>query len=346
VARSITIFDVAHEAGVSKSTVSNVVRGVDEVSDETRQRVLAVIERLNYKPNGIARQFVKRRTTMIGVLVGDLGNAYHAHLAQVVERALFRRGHTAMFCNIEGDEELATAGVDALLEQRVAGFVFLALIERTPQLAASLRQTDVPIVAIGLRQEWSDSVGPRDREGGSLAARHLLDLGHTRICYVRTSSVEASGDRARHAGYSAELRDAGVEPMAPLWWEPGAGTIRVGRRPMPLRDALSGPEAPTAVFVWNDHGAIGLIEACEDAGISVPRDLSVVGFDNIAMAGLGRISLTTVAQPLDFQAEKAVAMLLDRINGTATGKPRHLTVPVELRARGSTAAPRRSRARS
>ena len=188
VARSITIFDVAHEAGVSKSTVSNVVRGVDEVSDETRQRVLAVIERLNYKPNGIARQFVKRRTTMIGVLVGDLGNAYHAHLAQVVERALFRRGHTAMFCNIEGDEELAIAGVDALLEQRVAGFVFLALIERTPQLAASLRRTDVPIVAIGLRQEWSDSVGPRDREGGRLAARHLLDLGHRRIGYVRTAA--------------------------------------------------------------------------------------------------------------------------------------------------------------
>ena len=188
VGRSITIFDVAHEAGVSKSTVSNVVRGVDEVSDETRQRVLAVIEKLNYKPNGIARQFVKRRTTMIGVLVGDLGNAYHAHLAQVVERALFRRGHTAMFCNIEGDEELAIAGVDALLEQRVAGFVFLALIERTPQLAASLRRTDVPIVAIGLRQEWSDSVGPRDREGGRLAARHLLDLGHRRIGYVRTAA--------------------------------------------------------------------------------------------------------------------------------------------------------------
>jgi LacI family transcriptional regulator len=346
VARSITIFDVAHEAGVSKSTVSNVVRGVDEVSDETRQRVLAVIERLNYKPNGIARQFVKRQTTMIGVLVGDLGNAYHAHLAQVVERALFRRGHTAMFCNIEGDEELAIAGVDALLEQRVAGFVFLALIERTPQLAASLRRTDVPIVAIGLRQEWSDSVGPRDREGGRLAAQHLLDLGHRRIGYVRTATVEAGGDRARHSGYAAALRDAGVEPSAPMWWEPGSDSIRVGRRPMPLRGALTGSQAPTAVFVWNDHGAIGFIEACEQAGIAVPGDLSVVGFDNIAMAGLKRISLTTVAQPLDFQAEKAVAMLLDRINGDDTGRPRHLSVPVELRVRGSTAAPRRSRARA
>ena len=346
VGRSSTIFDVAHEAGVSKSTVSNVVRGVDEVSDETRRRVLEVIERLNYKPNGIARQFVKRRTTMVGVLVGDLGNSYHAHLAQVVERALFRRGHTAMFCNIEGDEELAVAGVDALLEQRVAGFVFLALIERTPQLAASLKGADVPIVAIGLRQEWTDSVGPRDREGGSLAARHLLDLGHRRTGYVRTATAEAGGDRARHAGYASELRSAGIEPSTPMWWEPGSGTIRVGRRPMPLRDALSGPAAPTAVFVWNDHGAIGLIEACEASGISVPRDLSVVGFDNIAVAALNRISLTTVAQPLDFQAEKAVAMLLDRLNGTAAGKPRHLSVPVELRVRGSTAAPRRSRARA
>jgi LacI family transcriptional regulator len=131
-----------------------------------------------------------------------------------------------------------------------------------------------------------------------------------------------------------------------MWWEPGSGTIRVGRRPMPLRDALSGPAAPTAVFVWNDHGAIGLIEACEASGISVPRDLSVVGFDNIAVAALNRISLTTVAQPLDFQAEKAVAMLLDRLNGAVTGKPRHLSVPVELRARGSTGPPRRARARA
>ena len=126
-----------------------------------------------------------------------------------------------------------------------------------------------------------------------------------------------------------------------MWWEPGSGTIRVGRRPMPLRDALSGPEAPTAVFVWNDFAAIGLIEACEAAGISVPRDLSVVGFDDIAVAGLARISLTTVAQPLDFQAERAVEILLERMDGSAHEKPRHLSVPVELRVRGSTAPPRR-----
>ena len=96
----------------------------------------------------------------------------------------------------------------------------------------------------------------------------------------------------------------------------------------------AGREAPTAVFVWNDFAAIGLIEACEAAGIPVPRDLSVVGFDDIAVAGLARISLTTVAQPLDFQAERAVEILLERMDGQAPEKPRHLTVPVELRCAG------------
>jgi LacI family transcriptional regulator len=339
--RDVTIFDVARAAGVSKSTVSNVVRGVDEVSAATRQRVLEAIESLNYTPNGIARQFVRRRTTMIGVLVGDLGNAYHAQLARVVERALFRAGYTAVFCNIEGEEELAVAGVDALLEQRVAGFLLLASIERTPQLPASLRRTGVPTVIIGLRQEWTDSVGPHDREGGRLATKHLVDLGHRRVGYVRTALVEAGGDRARHAGYRAVLTGAGLEPPPGMWWAQGSETIRVGRTEMPLRDAFRGPDAPTAVFVWNDFAAIGLIEACEAARIRVPRDLSVVGFDDIAVAGLARISLTTIAQPLDFQAERAVEILLARMDGQAPEKPRHLTVPVELRVRGSTAAPRR-----
>ena len=337
--RDVTIFDVARSAGVSKSTVSNVIRGVNEVSDETRRRVLAAIDDLNYTPNGIARQFVRRRTTMIGVLVGDLGNAYHAQLARVVERALFRSGYTAVFCNIEGDVELAIAGVDALLEQRVAGFLLLASIERVPQLPASLRRTGVPTVVIGLRQRWTDSVGPQDREGGRLATQHLVDLGHRRIGYVHTSMAEASGDRARHAGYRAVLLAAGLEPPPVMWWEPGSETIRVGRTAVNLIDAMRGPQAPTAVFVWNDFAAIALIEACEAAGVAIPRDLSVVGFDDIAIAGLNRISLTTIAQPLDFQAERAVDFLLERMDGRGPEPPRHLSVPVEIRVRGSSAPP-------
>ena len=158
-----TIFDVAEAAGVSKSTVSNVVRGAEQVADGTRERVLAAIERLNYKPNAIARHFVQQRTTILGVLVGDLSNPYYAQMAQVVERAAFGFGYATMFCTIEGAQEIAVAGIDALLEHRVAGIVFLAFIARTPQLGDALERAGAPIVFLGLSEQRGDSVGPRDR---------------------------------------------------------------------------------------------------------------------------------------------------------------------------------------
>src|SRR4029079_12592006 len=121
--------------------------------------------------------------------------------------------------------------------------------------------------------------------------------------------------------HGAVAPGGGLEPARGRWWDQGSDTIRVGRSEMPLRDALRGPDAPTAVFVWNDFAAIGLVEACEAGGVAVPRDLSVVGFDDIAVAGLARISLTTVAQPLDYQAERAVAILLARMDGSAAERP-------------------------
>lgn len=334
-----TIFDVAEAAGVSKSTVSNVVRGAEQVADGTRERVLAAIERLNYKPNAIARHFVQQRTTILGVLVGDLSNPYYAQMAQVVERAAFGFGYATMFCTIEGAQEIAVAGIDALLEHRVAGIVFLAFIARTPQLGDALERAGAPIVFLGLSEQRGDSVGPRDTQGGRIATEHLLGLGHRRIAYVRTPLVEHSGDRARHAGYRSAMRGAGVPTLPTITWSPGAESVRVGREQLSLDDALSGGEAPTAVFVSNDIGAISLMDACEARGVSVPADLSVVGFDDIAIASLHRISLTTVAQQLDFQAERAVGLLLERIQNPAI-ESRHVRVPVTLRDRESTAPPR------
>jgi LacI family transcriptional regulator len=331
--------DVAAAAGVSKSTVSNVVRGV-EVSDAARARVLGAIERLNYKPNAIARQFVHQRTTMLGVLVGDLSNPYYAQMAQVAERAAFRCGYTTMFCNIEGEENTAVAGVEALLEHRVAGIVFLAFISRTPQLESALKRASVPIVFLGLSEEWGDSVGPQDTQGGRVATEHLLALGHRRIGYVRTPLVERSGDRARYAGYRAGMRKAGATATTALQWEPGATKVRIGATEHDLADTLSDKHGPTALFVSNDIGAIAMIETCETLGFEVPGRVSIVGFDDITLAGLHRISLTTVAQSLDFQAERAVDLLLERIESPGL-PPRHESVPVELRVRSSTAPPSR-----
>ncbi len=332
-----TIFDVAAEAAVSKSTVSNVVRGVEEVSSGTRERVLQAIERLNYKPNTIARQFVQQRTTMLGVLLGDLSNPYYAQMAQVVERTAFGFGYTTMFCNIEGADDMAAAGVESLLGHRVAGIVFLAFVPRQSQVNDLLQEAGVPIVFLGLSESWGDSVGPQDRAGGRLATDHLLELGHRRIGYVRTPLVERSGDHARCEGYRAAMRGAGLEPLPVLAWEPGADTVTVGRSTLAFQDAVTGTGAPTALFASNDIGAIAVIEACEHCGLKVPESISVIGFDGIALAGLQRISLTTVAQPLSFQAEQAVGLLLERIEDPLID-PRHVRVPVRLQVRQSTAA--------
>ncbi|MDQ6729901.1 MAG: LacI family transcriptional regulator [Actinomycetota bacterium] len=334
-----TIFDVAAEAGVSKSTVSNVVRGVEEVSAGTRERVLTAIQRLEYKPNAIARQFVQQRTTMLGVLLGDLSNPYYAQMAQVVERAAFGYGYTTMFCNIEGADEIAVAGVDALLGHRVAGVVFLAYVARPSEASDALQRAGVPIVFLGLSESWGDSVGPRDTVGGRLAVDHLVELRHQRIAYVRTPLVERSGDRARCSGYRSAMRRHGLEVLPTFLWEPGADSVTVGRRSMSLEEAITGPDAPTGLFASNDIGAIALIQACEAVGLPVPAAISVVGFDDITIAGLHRISLTTVAQPLHFQAERAVGLLLERIENPSIA-PRHVRVPVELHVRDSTAAAR------
>jgi LacI family transcriptional regulator len=331
-----TIHDVAAAAGVSKSTVSNVVRGAEDVSAPTRERVLAAIELLAYTPNAIARQFVKQRTTILGVLVGDLSNPYYAQMAQVAERAAFSHGYRTMFCNIEGAQDIALAGVEALLEHRVAGIVFLAYISRTDQLEEALRRAGVPIAFLGLSEQWGDSVGPQDAQGGRLATQHLIELGHRRIAYVRTPLVERSGDHARHSGYRAAMRRAGLAPLPPITWQPGAPTIRHGRAELRLSEAMRGPQAPSALFVSNDIGAIAMLEACEREALRVPHDVSIVGFDDIAIAGLHRISLTTVAQQLDFQAERAVSLLLERIHDPGL-PPRHTSVPVELRVRHSAA---------
>ncbi len=329
-----TILDVAAAAGVSKSTVSNVVRGAAEVSASTRSRVLDAIERLGYKPNALARHFVNQRTNILGLLVGDLDNPYHAQMVRVAEREAFHAGYTTMLCNIEGDSALR--GVDVLLAHRLAGVVLLLSGPRSRDLDEVLRREGIPIVLLGPGEEWADSVGAKDRPGGRMATEHLLGLGHRRIAYVRTPLVEPGADRHRHRGYALALRRADVEPLPVHSWAPGSETIQVGRRELSLSEALAGPEAPTAVFVSNDLAAIALIEACEALGVRVPGDISVVGFDDIAIAALKRISLTTVAQSLEVQAEHAIALLLERIENPRL-EPRRETVDVFLRERGSTA---------
>src|SRR6266700_4497804 len=194
VRRPPTILDVASHAGVSKSTVSNVVRGLPVFSESTRRRVRTAIDQLGYRPNVLARQLVQRRTSILGVVVGDLANPFFAEMAKSVERHAAARGYTAMFCNTEGDSQSEIAGVETLLEYRVAGIVFLAFSGESRTLQETLEH-QIPAVFVSCGAERGDVVSVDDEVGGRMGTLHLVDAGHRRIADLSIPALEDQSDR-------------------------------------------------------------------------------------------------------------------------------------------------------
>jgi LacI family transcriptional regulator len=316
-----TIHDVAALSGVSKSTVSNVMRDADGVSASTRTRVLAAVEELGYRPNAAARSLVQRRTNLLGVVVWDLANAFDADLVKRLEQHASARSYTTVVCSTGGRPELEASRIDALLEQRVDG---IALVDFTGDRAvlSRLLAARVPVVMVSCWADYADCVAVDDAAGIELAVEHLAALGHERIGYVDQPSMEATTRRARAEAFERALE----------------------RRGLPVRWRFSDDEpiaaGPTALVAATDHIAVRLIERLQAAGVAVPGDVSLVGFDGIAIGALARIALTTVAQPADEIARQAVALLLNRIDRGHDAAPEQHRLPPALVVRGSTAPPR------
>ena len=335
--RQPTILDVADAAGVSKSTVSNVIRGA-AASAATRRRVLEAVARVGYRPNAVDRSLVRRRTTTVGILVGDLANPFYSELAKLVEQGLARAGYAATLCSTDGRPERERERIESLLEQRAAGILMLQFSgERA--VVDELRAQGVPLVVVSCWEERSDCVAVDDAAGVELGVGHLVALGHRRIAYLSSGFVEPKTDQARFGGYRNALIAAGLsrDDGLVLRWEHPA-YLRSGRDLIrELERLLAGASPPTAFFVSNDLVAIDLIEALEELGRRVPDDVSVVGFDDIALAGLARVSLTTVAQPRERLAELSLEILLDRIEHGQREPFRQVRLAPRLIVRGSTA---------
>jgi LacI family transcriptional regulator, galactose operon repressor len=339
-----TIFEVAALAGVSKSTVSNVITGTGRFSGETRQIVLDAIERLDYRPNTLAQHFVRQRTTILGVIVGDLENPFNASLAKLIERNAAARGYSTMFCDVEGDDALAPAGVRLLLDQRVAGILVLSHYGKSSDLEQTLAGEQLPIVFVSLRERWGDSVCISERGGAELAVDHLVAAGHRDIAYVTIPVLDRRTDRARYGGYRSALRRVGLPHQPAFRWDPATGTVRLGSERIEFRQLLQRLDRPTGFFASNDLCALELLDLTDSLGLRVPNDLSIIGFDNVTWAGLARIGLTTVAQPFEDLAQIGVDLALARIEHSSS-PPRHITVPAELVVRSSTGPPPASVAR-
>lgn len=330
-----TLTDVAELAGVSRSTASNVARGSDVVATRTRRRVQAAIEQLGYRPNALARQLLRGRATNIGIIARDLRNPFIAEMASFVEREVARFGFAAMFCATEGDSDREEQAVALMLENRVSGLVFLSFLNR-PETVGARIDGHVPSVFIAADEPWADSVTVDERRGGELVARHLIELGHQRLAFVGPMQYDRADSR-RLEGFLRVAAEVQLQPTV-IGWDPPDGEVTVDGARTDWRRLLTGDGRVTGVFAANDFAAIDLLDVADAIGVRVPDDLSIVGFDDVAMASLRRISLTTVHQRREELVRLGVGTLLARIDGRITGEPRVTLTGVALKLRGSTGA--------
>jgi LacI family transcriptional regulator len=340
--QNVTIRDVARAANVSISTVSHVLSGKRPTSGATRRRVEDVIARLGYRPNRVAQSLVWRRPFALGLIIPDITNPYFPALALGAEDWVRQRGYTLVLGNSEYDPRRESSYLELVRSQQLAGAIYCLGDEMSPILPELQRAVEggLPVVLVHSPMQSMPTVCADNRQGGRLAARHLLDLGHREIGIVSALPID-EGMADREGGFLDVLREAGMgvdRSSVPTSY--GDHQIEGGRHA--TADLLAHDPRLTAVFVLNDLMALGALEAARAAGRSVPEDLSIVGFDNIPFAALANPPLTTVGQPIRQLGEQAAELLLRVIEegvSTTVGSTSQPTVllPNELIVRGSTA---------
>jgi len=325
-----TIKDVARQAGVSTATVSRVLNEKGGVSDQTRLRVEQAISDLAYRYNALAGSLKKQQSSLIGHIVPSILGPVSPALARAVEVEAQKSGYNVILCNSFENIEKEQANVDVLLERRVDGIVFTAPM--LPEHVNAIKARRVPVVIIERRWEISGFhfVEPDNFHGAYDAVKHLTDLGHRRIAMI-VGPQSAIISKFRMEGYERALLDAGVSPDPDLMAEGDYGRAS-GYEAMQKFLALA--QIPTSVFAANDAMAIGAMQAACHAGLSVPRDISIVGFDD-TYAELCIPELTTVHQPLSEIGTLATKIVVAEISRSTDEYPLENVLPCYLKERES-----------
>ena len=328
--RAPSIRDVARLAGVSHQTVSRVLNEHPSIRPETKQRVLDAMKELSYRPNRAARALVTSRSATLGVLSASSAQYGPASSIRAIERAARAEGYFVNTVNVDGsDVDDIQAALSHLLDLGIEGLVVIA-----PQVrvfdALVARGLELPFVTMQSTGRQDDHALSVDQiTGARRATRHLIELGHTRIQHL-AGPLDWIEAEASIAGFHAELEAAGLPFVEPLVgdWTPESGYL-AGREIARRGDV-------TAVFSANDQMALGLIHALREAGLDVPGDVSVAGFDDIPEAAHFWPPLTTVRQDFDEFGRRCIARLVGAIRGEEA--PERSLVP-DLIVRESTAPP-------
>jgi len=293
---TVTIYDVAREAGVSMATVSRVVNNNPNVKPATRKKVFEAIERLGYRPNAVARGLASKKTTTVGVVIPDISNAIFAEVARGIEDIANMYHYNIILCNADKKKEKEIRVINTLLEKQVDGLLFMggAVTEEHQQ---AFRTANVPIVLCATSEESGNLASVDiDHEAAAYdAVQALIKQGHTSIAMISGTLEDPSNGYARFSGYKKALAEAGItydESLVRI------GNYRYESGADAMRYFLDLEQRPTAVFSATDEMAIGAIHSIQDRGLQVPGDISVISVDNSRMASMVRPQLTTVAQPM------------------------------------------------
>jgi len=344
--KAATLSDVAATVGVAPMTVSRVVNGNGYVSEETREKVLEAVKKMNYRRNGLARNLKRQRTETVGLVIGDISNPFSTELANAVRESLSIRGYNLFICISEHSAKEDISAFESLVDHNVDGIIVATRSNREGDARLSeIADSGVPLVVVGrdFRHDSVDSIAADNFTGGFEATQHLIDLGHTRIGFIG-AAFENRGNLKRLQGYLSALTKHGLSVDERLITGrkesasevPGYSTESIGYEGM--KRLLSLPNPPTAVFARNDFTAVGAISAAKEAGLLIPQDVAVVGFDDTPMALHTTPPLTTVRQPMKVQGQLAAEMLINRISGDDEIQKETRVLDCELIIRESTVA--------
>ncbi|PSW05212.1 substrate-binding domain-containing protein [Photobacterium lipolyticum] len=306
-----TIKDVAKHAGVSTSTVSHVLNKTRFVSEEISQRVLAAVETLNYAPSALARSLKVNHTRTFGMLVTTSTNPFFGEVVKGVERRCYEQGYNLILCNTEGDLERMHSNLDTLLQKRVDGLLLMCSEVEGQAFDLFSRHQPVPTVVMdwGPMDFPSDKIQDNSHHGGYLATRHLIAKGHKKIGCL-TGPLDKLSAQQRLSGFIQAMEESGLT-INKNWIISGKFECEGGEKA--FEELYSKGPLPSALFVCNDMMAMGVINTASKKGISVPDDISIVGYDDIKLAQYITPSLTTIHQPKHRLGQQAVDTLLDKI---------------------------------
>lgn len=327
--RSATIVDVAAAAGVSMSTVSRVIREHPDVGDKTRERVLALIEELGYRPSTLARALASGRSQTIGLLVSDIANPFYPRLAKAIELECRKHHYSLVICNTDDVVQETVDYVQRLTDQGVDGLIHASVGNDEEAVIETLGDTSRIVFANRRPRSASVSYVVSDNKtGGRQLGDHLVAMGHRRIGFVAgpswASSVE---DRLHGLREAVSVRGGQVMVIE--------GDFAPSNDLEAIRTWLALPTPPTAIVAINDRVGVGVYGAVLDLGLKVPEDIAVAGFDNLDFGWSRLLSLTSVGQRIEVMGRRAVEILLRQL-ATPSTRVTHTVLPMDLVVRATT----------